>query len=117
MIYYSAPDIFEKDPAKLVGFQGVRQDKKKAIALFKEAVEAGSITASFNLGVIHLDQSDLEIFSFGQAYDYFKTASYSGHTQAAYNVAVMHHLGIGTFKSCQVAQAFMKHVAFVGERF
>jgi TPR repeat protein len=43
------------------------------------------------------------MFSFGQAYDHFKKASYNGNTLAAYNVAVMHYLGIGTFKSCQVA--------------
>ena len=103
VIYYQAPDVFETDPDKLVGFQGVRKDKKKAITLFKEAVELGSSTASYNLGVIYLDIRDKEMFSFGQAYDHFKKASYNGHTLAAYNLAVMHYLGIGTFKSCQVA--------------
>jgi TPR repeat protein len=53
--------------------------------------------------VIYLDIRDKEMFSFGQAYDHFKKASYIGNTLAAYNVAVMHYLGIGTFKSCQVA--------------
>ena len=68
--------------------------------MFNEAAELGNISASYNLGVIYLDQTDKEMFSFGSAYDNFKKASYSGHTVAAYNIAVMHFLGIGTFKSC-----------------
>jgi len=41
-------------------------------------------------------------------------AAEKGHTFSAYNVAVMHLLGIGTFESCQIAQLFLKHVAEVG---
>lgn len=67
--------------------------------------------------MIYLDASDKENFSFATAYDNFKKSSLSGNTIAAYNIAVMHYLGIGTFKSCQVAQAFMKHVAVIGENF
>ena len=117
MIYWQAPDVFETDPSKLRGTQGVRRDKKLAMKLFKEAADLGSSLAHFNLGVIYLDTYDRETFSFGQAYDHFKKASLAGNTVAAYNVAVMHYLGIGTFKSCQVAQAFMKQVAYVGENF
>ena len=80
--------------------------------LFDEAVDLGSTVANYNLGVIYLDARDKELFSFGKAYDYFKKASYHGHTSAAFNVTVMHFLGIGTFKSCSVSQAFMKHVVF-----
>ena len=54
-------------------------------------------------------------FSFSEAYDYFKKAAEKGHTFSAYNVAIMHFLGIGTFESCQVAQTFFKHVADVGQ--
>jgi TPR repeat protein len=71
--------------------------------LFNEAAELGSSLAHFNLGVIYLDATNKETFSFGKAYDHFKKASLSGNTVAAYNIAVMHYLGIGTFKSCQVA--------------
>jgi len=39
-------------------------------------------------------------FSFSDAYDYFKQAAEKGHTFSAYNVAIMHFLGIGTFESC-----------------
>ena len=42
-------------------------------------------------------------FSFSDAYDYFKQAAEKGHTFSAYNVAIMHLLGIGTFESCQIA--------------
>jgi len=41
-------------------------------------------------------------------------AAEKGQTFSAYNVAVMHLLGIGTFESCQIAQLFLKHVAEVG---
>lgn len=108
VIYWQAPDVFETDPLKLKGSQGVRRDTKLAMKLFKEAADLGSNLSHFNLGVIYLDANNKETFSFGQAYDHFKKASLSGNTVAAYNIAVMHYLGIGTFKSCQVAQAFMK---------
>jgi TPR repeat protein len=73
------------------------------MALFNEAAELGNALANYNLGVIYLDSRDSETFSFGHAYDHFKKASLSGNTVAAYNVAVMHYLGVGTFQSCQVA--------------
>jgi uncharacterized protein len=73
------------------------------LALFKEAAGLGSSVANYNLGVIYLDSNDKDNFSFGLAYDHFKKASLSGNTAAAYNIALMHFLGIGTFKSCQVA--------------
>jgi len=38
-----------------------------------------------------------------------------GHTMAAYNIGVMHFTGLGTFKSCNVANAFLKHVVMMGE--
>lgn len=52
--------------------------------------------------------------SFSKAYDYFRKGAERGHTFSAYNVAVMHFLGLGTFESCQIAQMFLKHVADVG---
>lgn len=103
VIYWQAPDAFETDPKKLKGYKGVIRDKKKAIALFKEAAELNNSVANYNLGVIHLDASDKETFSFGLAYDHFKKSSLNGNTVAAYNIAIMHYLGIGTFKSCSVA--------------
>ena len=38
-----------------------------------------------------------------------------GHTLGAYNIGVMHFTGLGTFKSCNVANAFLKHVVTMGE--
>ena len=49
VLYYSAPDIFEKDPVKLLGYKGMRQDKKKAIELFKKAEGKGSAQAAYIL--------------------------------------------------------------------
>ena len=34
---------------------------------------------------------------------------------AAYNIGVMHFTGLGTFKSCNVSNAFLKHVITMGE--
>jgi uncharacterized protein len=85
--------------------------------LFKEAADLGSVVANYNLGVIHLDATDKDNFSFGMAYDRFKKAALSGNTIAAYNLALMHFMGIGTFKSCSVATLFIKAVAMVGENF
>lgn len=33
----------------------------------------------------------------------------------AYNIGVMHFTGLGTFKSCNVANAFLKHVITMGQ--
>ena len=43
VIYYRAPDIFEDDPVKLVGFKTTRRNKSKAIELFRKAEEKGSM--------------------------------------------------------------------------
>jgi TPR repeat protein len=58
-------------------------------------------------------ESKLE-FSFATAYKYFMEAAEKGHTLAAYNLAVMHHIGLGTYQSCSLAMTFIQHVALVG---
>ena len=55
------------------------------------------------------------MFSFSKAYDKFKEAASNGHTLSGYNLGVMHYTGLGTFKSCNVANAFLKHVVTMGE--
>ena len=55
------------------------------------------------------------MFSFSKAYDKFKDAASNGHTLSGYNLGVMHYTGLGTFKSCNVANAFLKHVVTMGE--
>ena len=62
-----------------------------------------------------MDETNKETFSFSKAYEQFKTAASLGHTMAAYNLGVMHFTGLGTFKSCNVANAFLKHVVTMGE--
>jgi TPR repeat protein len=76
----------------------------------------------YNMGCFHLQPNSVLststkniTFSFPDAYDFFKQAAERGHTFSAYNVAIMHFLGVGTFESCQIAQTFLKHVADVGE--
>jgi uncharacterized protein len=79
---------------------------KKAKRMFESAAEKGNVNALYNMGCFYLQsktQSKNVTFSFSEAYDYFKKAAEKGHTFSAYNVAIMHFLGIGTFESCQVA--------------
>lgn len=115
VIYYIAPDPFEVDPAKLLGFKSVRRDRKKSKFLLDKAVEKNNVQAHFNLGAIRLDETNKDTFSFSKAYDHFKNAATLGHTLAAYNIGVMHYTGLGTFKSCNVANAFLKHVVTMGK--
>ena len=53
--------------------------------------------------------------SFSRAYDYFRDAAEKGHTLAAYNVAIMHFTGLGTYQSCSLANTFIQHVVNVGK--
>ena len=115
VIYYVAPDPFETDPTKLAGFKSIRRDRKKSKQMLKLAAEKNNVQAHFNLGALHLDETEKETFSFSKAYSEFKTAASLGHTLAAYNIGVMHFTGLGTFKSCNVANAFLKHVITMGQ--
>lgn len=115
VIYYVAPDPFETDPAKLAGFKSIRRDRKKSSQFLRLAADKNNVQAHFNLGAIHLDETNKDTFSFSLAYDEFKTAASLGHTLAAYNLGVMHYTGLGTFKSCNVANAFLKHVITIGQ--
>ena len=123
-IYYHAPDIFETDPAQLNIFGKVRRDLKKALISFKKAAHYGSVNAKYNLGTLYLsgdtialpksEANDRVEFSYSSAYDHFRQAAEKGHTLAAYNVAIMHFTGLGTYQSCSVANTFIQHVADVG---
>jgi TPR repeat protein len=115
VIYYIAPDPFEIDPQKLQGFKSVRRDRKRSKQLLEKSVEKNNVQAHFNMGAIRLDETEKDTFSFSKAYDHFKSAASLGHTLAAYNIGVMHYTGLGTFKSCNVANAFLKHVVTMGE--
>ncbi len=93
----------------------MRRDRKKSKQLLEKSAEGNNLQAQFNLGAIRLDETEKDTFSFSKAYDHFKTAASLGHTLAAYNIGVMHYTGLGTFKSCNVANAFLKHVVTMGE--
>ena len=79
---------------------------RKAKTYFEMAAKNGNVNALYNMGCLYLystsTKSQLKnvTFSFSDAYDYFKQAAEKGHTFSAYNVAIMHFLGIGTFESC-----------------
>jgi len=55
VLYYQAPDVFEKDPAKKVGWGSMVRDIKKAWSYLEKATAKDSLHASFNLGCLHLD--------------------------------------------------------------
>lgn len=55
------------------------------------------------------------MLSFLKAYDKFKDATSNGHTLSSYNLGVMHYTSFGTFKICNVANVFLKHVVIMGE--
>jgi len=120
-IYFKAPDYLEKDPALLNTYGTIRRDLKKAKEMFDKSAAKGNVNAMYNLGCFYLSKKPMPAslknisFSFSEAYDHFKQAAEKGHTFSAYNVAVMHFLGVGTFESCQIAQTFLKHVADVGQ--
>eukprot|EP00352_Strombidinopsis_acuminata_P006085 CAMPEP_0176361724 /NCGR_PEP_ID=MMETSP0126-20121128/17944_1 /TAXON_ID=141414 ORGANISM="Strombidinopsis acuminatum, Strain SPMC142" /NCGR_SAMPLE_ID=MMETSP0126 /ASSEMBLY_ACC=CAM_ASM_000229 /LENGTH=78 /DNA_ID=CAMNT_0017717387 /DNA_START=1405 /DNA_END=1641 /DNA_ORIENTATION=- len=77
-------------------YQGVYQDSKLSIQYLEKASADGNLHAKFNLGVLFLNPK-LENFSFSKAYDQLKYAAQMGHTYAAYNVAIMNELGLGTY--------------------
>jgi TPR repeat protein len=60
----------------------------------------GNINAMYNMGCMFLTGGENFTYSFADAYDYFKMGAERGHTFSAYNVAIMHLIGLGTFESC-----------------
>jgi TPR repeat protein len=54
----------------------------------------------YNMGCMFLTGGKNFTYSFSEAYDYFKMGAERGHTFSAYNVAIMHMIGLGTFESC-----------------
>jgi TPR repeat protein len=111
-IYYTAPDYFETDPVAISKYGAIRRDYAKAKSYFIKSAALGSPNALYNLGSMQLNAQFVKdntkkkgkdtdsVFSFTKAYDYFRQAAERGHTFAAYNVAIMHLLGVGTFESC-----------------
>merc|ERR1719329_1564860 len=45
-----------------------------------------------------------------KALQHFAVAAGEGHTMALYNLAVMHHNGLGTSRSCDLAVQYLKNV-------
>lgn len=78
VLYYMAPDVLETDPVRLKGFKKVRKNVDKGLKYLEKAESNGSSNAAYNLGAIHMDQSNSDLFSFGKAYEKFKTAATLG---------------------------------------
>ena len=60
-IYHQAPEIFDKDLAKLNLFGNVRKDNVKAFKNFKAAASQGSVNAKYNIGSHFLSDIDIKI--------------------------------------------------------
>lgn len=115
VIYYEAPDVFERDPVLLHQYGSVRKDIKLAKSYFEKAATSGNLNAKYNSGVLWLQEDSDSEFSYSKAYENFKTAASKGHTMSSYNLAVMNFLGLGTYKSCKLSLTFFKHVVGTGE--
>jgi SEL1 protein len=85
---------------------GVPQDGVKAGKLLKEAAEQGSPSAQSALGVMFLDQGDLDT-----AGRYFELAASKGVMEAFYYLAELTNLGVGRDRNCGLAAVYYKVVA------
>ena len=99
-IYFTAPDYFDTDIVVKHKYGNIAKDIKKAKGYLTRASNMGNVNAHYNLGCLSLSHAKNTTFSYSDAYSYFKVAAEKGHTLSAYNVAIMHFLGIGTFESC-----------------
>lgn len=89
---------------------GVAKDGARAAAYFKASAEQDQPRAQSALGVLFLDQGDIDT-----AGRYFELAARNGHLEAFYYLAEMTQNGIGRDRNCQLATAYYKIVAERGE--
>ena len=85
---------------------GVPKDHFKAANYFKAAADDDFIDAQSSLGVLFLDQGEVETAS-----RYFELAARHGHLEAVYYLAELTYKGIGREKHCGTATIFYKMVA------
>ncbi len=89
----------------LKGF-GVPKDAFRAADYLKAAAEQDFASAQVHLGVLFLDQGDVQT-----AVKYFELAARHGHIEALYYLAEINNLGVGRERSCGIATAYYKVVA------
>jgi SEL1 protein len=85
---------------------GVPQDSFKAASYFRVAADEDLAAAQANLGILFLDQGELET-----AGRYFELAARHGHLEAFYYLAELTNKGIGREQHCGVGTAYYKIVA------
>ncbi|KAI9766962.1 MAG: ERAD-associated protein [Candelina submexicana] len=85
---------------------GVPKDVIKASDYFREAADQDFASAQVRLGVLFLDQGDLQT-----AIRYFELATRHGHIEAYYHLAEMSNQGVGMGRSCGTATTYYKIVA------
>lgn len=98
---------------------GVRKDAEEGYRLIrKAALEAGSLDALYNLGLLHLQGINENINgitkviaerNFQTAADHFRNAAIQGHIQASVKLGTMQALGIGVAKSCESALSNLRN--------
>lgn len=85
---------------------GVPKDSLKAAAFFRVAADEDIAAAQSNLGILFLDQGELET-----AGQYFELAVRHGHLEAFYYLAELANKGIGRERHCGMATTYYKIVA------
>ncbi|KPI37094.1 uncharacterized protein AB675_3659 [Cyphellophora attinorum] len=85
---------------------GVPQDGARAGNFLKASAEQGFALAQSALGVMFLDQDDVET-----AARYFQLAASAGIMEAFYYLAEITHLGMGRQRDCGLATVYYKVVA------
>ena len=101
---------------QLVGAAVLKPSGKRALELITAAAKRDSVTAHYNLGVLHLlgPKSGIEGLprNWREAARYFMLGANAGDTQSMQKLAMMQLNGLGGIaKSCDVAVATLKKVA------
>ena len=112
----------------LHGLGGVKQDKELAHTMLLAAAEMGSVSATYQLGILYLrgdatpygyeaaaasaaSGEGMGIKSYSIALQLLSKAANSGHHKAMYNLGQMYLHGIGVPQSCDLAVKLLKTVA------
>jgi len=94
---------------------GVPRDAHKAADFFRAAADQDYSPAQVNIGVLFLDQGQVEDLQIANRY--FELAARYGHIEALYYLAEMANLGIGRDRSCGLATTYYKTVSEKAEPF
>ena len=94
--------------------QGVKQDAKKAAALFAEAAGQGHVKAAYNLGLCYLKGEGVKQDAKKAAALYEKAAA-QGHVLAAYNLGVCYFKGQGVEQDFRKAAHWVSKAAAQGD--